>query len=63
MTSSIPPESGSKYITRSQYLALVKSNRPIIRVERDPERVHELLDLETNERFQIRECDLFPASL
>jgi hypothetical protein len=61
MTAAIPANSEMRYLTRAEYVALVKSNRPLVRVERDPERIYELLDKETNERFQIRERDLFPS--
>jgi hypothetical protein len=49
-------------VTREEYIALVTSNRPLIRVSRELEGVRELLDRETQERFRILESELFPGS-
>jgi hypothetical protein len=53
--------SHTKNITRDEYVELVTSRRRIVRVESTLERVYELLDTETNERFRITEQDLHPA--
>ena len=53
--------SETKNITRDEYVALVTSNRPLVRVEVSGERVYELVDRETNERFRITERDLHPT--
>jgi len=53
--------SAPRYISRSEYIDLVLSNRPLTRIVLEDKRLHELIDRQTNEHFQIRETDLFPS--
>lgn len=49
-------------VTRDEFVALVTSNRPLVRVAREVEGVRELMDRETNERFRISERELYPLT-
>ena len=63
MSSSAHDSEGdpsARKLTRDEYLALVTSRRRIVRVDRDPDHVLQLVDAETGERFWIREGEIFP---
>lgn len=54
-----PADSASSNVTRDEYVALVTSNRSLVRVLHEDDAVYELLDRETGDRFRIRQEELF----
>ncbi|MEM7255684.1 MAG: hypothetical protein AAF493_30150 [Pseudomonadota bacterium] len=46
-------------ITAEQYVSLVTSHRPIVRLNRIPAPIHRLKDKETGEEYWIRESEVY----